>query len=163
MALVSAEAGKLSAECLTPQHSVAAITGMTEIQRLRHLRYEAAYQLRIAPIPAAGKDQSSAANALACAVATHDLNAAYTTIGFCDQPVRDDFGQDDGLTLFSGLAQPVDKLPTCAARQTMRIPAYNFCIFCIFRNQPCLRPACWRPASDISYQCLVSDSEIIKA
>src|SRR5262245_10779139 len=99
MALVGAEAGKLSAECPAPQHRIAAIAGMTEIERVRHLRYEAAYQLGIAPIPVAGKDQSRAANALACAVAPHDLSAAHTTIDLCEQPVRDDFGQDDDLTL----------------------------------------------------------------
>src|SRR5215510_6990123 len=90
-----------------------------QIERVRHLRYEAAYQLGIAPVTVAGKDQSLAADALARAVAPHDLSAAHTTIGLCEQPVGDDFGQDDDPALFSGMAQAVDKLPARAARQTV--------------------------------------------
>src|SRR5262249_44618016 len=104
---------------LTPQNRITAITGMTEIECVRHLRYEAAYQFGIAPVTVASKDQSLAADALARAVAPHDLSAAHTTIALCEQPVADDFGQDDDPTWLGGMGQEVDKLAARAARQTV--------------------------------------------
>src|SRR6516165_5735377 len=94
LTLVGAEIRKLGAEGFAPNNRIAAIAGMTEIKRVRHLRYEAANQLGIAPVTAAREDQSLAADALANAVAPHDLNAAHTPISVGKQPLRDAFGQD---------------------------------------------------------------------
>ena len=119
VSLVGARTGKPGAERLTPQNRITAVAGMTEIERVRHLRYEAAHQLGIATVTVAGKDQGRATNSLARAVAPNDLNAAHTTIGLCQQPVGDDFCQDDDLALLSGMSQAVDKLPARAAGQTV--------------------------------------------
>src|SRR6266478_7050246 len=40
--LVGAKIRKFSTECLTPKNRIASIAGMTEIKRVRHLRYKAA-------------------------------------------------------------------------------------------------------------------------
>src|ERR1700724_1506597 len=71
--LVGAKIRKFSTECLTPKNRIASIAGMTEIERVRHLRYKAANQLRIAPETAAREDQNLAADALAYSVARHNL------------------------------------------------------------------------------------------
>jgi hypothetical protein len=40
-------------------------------------------------------------------------------LAFCEQPVGNDFGQEDNLAPFGGMAHPVDMLPARAGRQTV--------------------------------------------
>src|SRR5262249_10267863 len=117
--LVGAKTGKLGAERLAPQNRIAAIAGMTEIECMCHLRHEAGNELGIAPVTVAGEDQSLAADALAYAVAAHNLNAPHAAIDLGEQPVGDALGQDDDTASFRGMAQTVDQLPARARRQAM--------------------------------------------
>src|SRR5262249_52605505 len=80
--LMGAWTCKLGVEPFSPRNGVAAIAGMSEIQCVRHLRYEAAYQLGVAAVTVAGEDQSVAADALAASIAPHNLKAANPTVFF---------------------------------------------------------------------------------
>ena len=68
MALIGPKTCKLSVEPLSPQNGVTAIAGVSEIERVRHLRYEAPYQLGVTAVTVAGEDQCVAADALALSI-----------------------------------------------------------------------------------------------
>src|SRR5579859_3494645 len=119
MALIRAEMRKLGAERFAPEHGVAAIAGVTEVERVRHLGGKAAHQLRIAAIAIAGEDQRIAADAFARAVAAYDLYATDAAIRLGDQILHRAPGEDDDVVCFGRAAQPVDQLASGTARQAV--------------------------------------------
>src|SRR5262249_44438899 len=119
VALVGAKTRKLGVEPLSPQNGVAAITGVSEIQRVRHLWYEAAYQLGVASVTVGGKDQGVAADALATSIASRNLDATHASVLLREQRLRDASRQHDNLAQFGGIAQAINQLAAGAAGQAV--------------------------------------------
>ena len=117
MALIATQIAQLRSEHVAPQHRIAAISGMTEIKRIGHLRDVAPHQLRIAAVAIAGKDQRMTANALAGAIAALDLHTVDGAIGThqqrCGRALRD----DRNVAGFGRGAQPIHQFTPGAARQ----------------------------------------------
>ena len=73
--LIAGEMREPRAERLAPQHRVALVAGMAEVERVGHLGDVAPHQRRVAAVAVAGEHQRAAADGLARAVARHHLDA----------------------------------------------------------------------------------------
>ena len=82
---------ELRAQRIAPEHGIAAIAGVAEVERVRHFGNEPAHQLGIAAIAVAGEDQRAAADALARAVAAQEFDAADAAARLREQALRGSF------------------------------------------------------------------------
>ena len=88
MALVAAHVGEFDTKRLAPQHGVALVAGMTEIEAVLQLRQEAGDQLRVAAEAVAGKDQLAATEILHVAAGPSDGHGADAALPVDEQRLR---------------------------------------------------------------------------
>src|SRR5262245_11774864 len=96
---------------------MSAISGMTKIQRCSHFRNVAANEIGTPAEAAAGKDQRVAADPLVRAIRSNDLDSEDAATGIRRKPLGGALCEDGDIVCFSSVAQTVNQLPTCAARQ----------------------------------------------
>ena len=105
---------QVRSERFAPQHGVAAIARMAEIEGVGHLRNKLSDQIWIPAIAIAGENQCFAADPFSRAVTAQHLYAADTAVGLRQQPLGHAFGQENDIICLRGIAQPVDQFPTRA-------------------------------------------------
>ena len=119
MALIGPEVSRLRAELLAPLDGVAAISRMTEIEGVCHLRDIASDKIGIAAVTVAGKDQRLATDALAGAVAAKDFHATNPAARLDQECFCQALGDNGNTAGFGHATQPVDQLRSRARGQAV--------------------------------------------
>ena len=119
MTLIGAKVSKLRAQRPAPHDSMAAISGMPEVECAPHFGDVATNETGAAAKTAASEDQCIAADPLATAVGVHHFDSQNSAIRIGDQPLCRAVREDHNLVQFSGVAQTVDQFTAGTAWQAM--------------------------------------------
>jgi len=119
MALVPGHVAQRGAELLAPEHRLALVAGMTEIERVRQRGDVFPHQRLVPRIAAASQHDGARADALLAAIGPLRHQAADRAAGVAHQRGDARFRQQRHLRLLGGLAQSVHQLRAAAARQAM--------------------------------------------
>ena len=125
VALIGAEMRQSRAKCLAPQHRVAAVARMTEIESVGHLRNELPDRFGIAAIAVAGEDQCLAADPFSRAVAAHDVDAADKAVGSASSRSATRSDMKMHIVCLRGMCADGRSVPARAARQSVHAAEPN--------------------------------------
>ena len=114
VALIAGKRGHARTERLAPQHRIALIARMAEVERIGHLRDMPPHQFRVSAVAVAGEHQRAAADGFA-----GDPHAFDEAVVIREQRLADTAGQDRDVARLRGAAQAIDQLGAGAARQAV--------------------------------------------
>jgi hypothetical protein len=106
-------------ERLAPQHGIAAIARMTEIERAFHFGNVLRDQRRVAAKTVAGEDQSLAADHVPRSIRPRRLDAVNASFSIAEKRGNGRIGHQRHAGLLDRPAQPIDQFAARAARQAM--------------------------------------------